>query len=197
MRACDKGLTTTVTYMRDSKLHLRLRRVMNLLSNVVSYFFLIPTNKIGCLVVATGYCVPTKRIWLWWLTIAVIKSHCYLTLFWAMHREDFDLGYHREDMHWEDFDAWHARRGFRFAQSTRGPSNRLMWSDQNEGEDEDLGMDVYGEPMAILSPTSSQQEEEGNEKTETRLSLPRTLKPICSCHLPLKDVRPNFLIKAR
>ncbi|KAF2569360.1 hypothetical protein F2Q70_00027143 [Brassica cretica] len=72
-----------------------------------------------------------------------------------------------------------------------------MWSDRNEGEDEDLDMDVYGEPMAILSPTSSQQEEEGNEKTETRLSLPRTLKPICSCHLPLKDVRPNFLIKAR
>ncbi|CDY33701.1 BnaC04g29500D [Brassica napus] len=73
-----------------------------------------------------------------------------------------------------------------------------MWSDRNEGEDEDLGMDVYGEPMAILSsPTSSQQEEDGNEKTETRLSLLRTLKPICSCHLALKDVHPNFLIKAR
>ncbi|KAF3533570.1 hypothetical protein DY000_02042466 [Brassica cretica] len=27
------------------------------------------------------------------------------SLFWAMHREDFDLGYQREDMHREDFDA--------------------------------------------------------------------------------------------
>ncbi|KAG5409386.1 hypothetical protein IGI04_005705 [Brassica rapa subsp. trilocularis] len=58
-----------------------------------------------------------------------------------MHREDFDLGYQPEDMHREDFDTGHAPTGFRFRQSTRGATNRYMWSDQNEGEDEDLGMD--------------------------------------------------------
>ena len=102
---------------------------------------------------------------------------------------------HQEDMHREDFDTGHAPDRISISAINERSYQQIdvEWSEWRSSTSS-RGRRLR-EHRAILSLTSSHQKDDGNEKTKTRLSLPRTLKRITNWHVRLKDVRPNFLIK--
>ena len=83
---------------------------------------------------------------------------------------------HQEDMHREDFDTGHAPDRISISAINERSYQQIYveWSEWRRGWGFGHGRRLR-KHRAILSPTSSHQKDDGNEKIETRLSLPRTL----------------------